>query len=83
MLGLVRRAVLPLSRRGAGEAMLGGVVVLRRLAAIGAEVPGDRERTRARLGSLGHDLIGPKIALHEGRTLKPAGAVEPARIAAV
>jgi hypothetical protein len=79
-----------LSRRAAGEAMLGRVAVLRRLAAISAEVrgklrqwKGDRERTLARLGSPRHELIDPRIALHKERTLEPAGAVEPARIAAV
>jgi hypothetical protein len=77
-------------RRAADEAMLGRVAVLRRLAAIGAEVPSClrtvkaiRERTLARLGSPRHDLIDPKIALHNGRTLEATGAVEPARVAAV
>jgi hypothetical protein len=46
---------------------------LRRLAAIGAA------NVRC---CLRHDLIDPKIALHEGRTLLPAGAVEPTPIAA-
>ena len=62
--------------------MLGGVAVLRRLAAIGAAdvsihlrpVEADREGTLARLRSLRRNLIDPKIALHEGRALKPAGA---------
>ncbi len=42
----------------------------------------DREGTLARLRRLRHDLIDPTIALHKGRTLKPAGAVEPTHIAA-
>ena len=77
--------------------MLGGEAVSRRLAAIiAADVAGylrlmeaDEEGTLARLRSLRHDLIGPKIALHKGRTLKTTGeliefanAVETARIAA-
>ena len=83
-------ALRSLSRRATGEAMLGGVAVLRRLAAIGAaDVPGylrlveaDRKGRLARLRSLPHDLIDPKIGLHKGRTLKPAGAVEPTPIVA-
>ena len=70
--------------------MLGGVAVLRRLAAIGAaDVPSylrpkeaDREGTLARLGTLRHDPIDPKIALQKGRTLKLTGVVEPMLIAA-
>jgi hypothetical protein len=41
----------------------------------------DGEGTVARLRRLRHDPIDPKIALHEGRTLKPTG-VEPTPIAA-
>jgi hypothetical protein len=70
--------------------MLGGVAVLRRLAAIGAEVPSclrtvkaDRDGTRADLEKPRHDPIDPKIASRRGRTLKPAAAVEPAPIPAV
>ena len=72
--------------------------VSRRLAAIiAADVAGysrlmeaDEEETLARLRSLRHDLIDPKIA-HKGRTLKTTGdgmlvefanAVQAARIAA-
>ena len=70
--------------------MLGGVAVLRRLAAIGAaDVPGylrpveaPDEGAVAHLGSLRHNLTDPKIALHKRRMLKPAGAVEPTPIAA-
>jgi hypothetical protein len=83
-------ALRSLSRRASGEAMLGGVAVLRRLAAIGAaDVPSysrpkeaDREGTLTRLRRLRHDPIDPKIALHKRRTLKPTGAVEPMLIAA-
>jgi adenylate cyclase len=70
--------------------MLGGVAVLRRLAAIGAaDVPSylrlqeaDREGTLARLGSLRRNLFDPKFALHKGRTLEATGTVEPTPIAA-
>ena len=70
--------------------MLGGVAVLRRLAAIGAaDVPSysrlkeaDREGTLARLGSLRRNLLDPKFALHKGRTLKTTSAVQAAPIAA-
>jgi hypothetical protein len=83
-------ALRSLTRRATGEAMLGGVAFLRRLAAIGAvDVPGylrpveaDREGTLARLERLRLDLIDPKIALHKGRTLKPTGVLEPTPIAA-
>jgi hypothetical protein len=90
-------ALRSLTRRATGEAMLGGVAFLRRLAAIGAvDVPGylrpveaDRGGTLARLESLRLDLkslrldlIDPKIALHKGRTLKPTGVLEPTPIAA-
>jgi hypothetical protein len=70
--------------------MLGGVVVLRRLAAIGAAdvhsylrpKEADGEGTLARLRRLRHDPIDPNIAVHKGRTLKPTGPVEPTPIAA-
>jgi adenylate cyclase len=70
--------------------MLGGVAVLRRLAAIGAaDVPSylrlqeaDREGTLARLGSLRRNLLDPKFALHKGRTLKTTSAVQAAPMAA-
>ena len=79
--------------------MLGGEAVSRRLPAITAAdgagysrlMEADEEGTLARLRSLRHDLIDPKIALHKGRTLKTTGhgmliefanAVEAARIAA-
>lgn len=83
-------ALRSLSRRATGEAMLGGVAVLRRLAAIGvADVPSylrlveaDRKGRLARLGSLRHDLIDPKTGLHKERALKPTGAVEPTPIVA-
>jgi len=98
MLGLVRRAALPIEARATGEAMLGGEAVSRRLAAIIAAdgagysrlMEADEEGTLARLRSLRHDLIDPKIALQKGRTLRTTGdgmliefvnAVEAARIA--
>jgi adenylate cyclase len=57
---------------------------LRRLAAIGAAyvssylrpVEADREGVRAPLRSLRRDLIDPRFALHRGRALKPAGALQ-------
>jgi hypothetical protein len=69
---------------------LGGVAVLRRLAAIGAaDVPSylrpvkaDCKGTFARQRPR-HDLIDRKIALRKGRTLKPTVAVGPTPIAAV
>ena len=81
MLGVVRRAALPLEARAGGEAMLSGEAVSRRLAAIlSADVAGysrlmetDEEGTLARLKSLRRDLIDPKIALHKGRTVKTTG----------
>jgi hypothetical protein len=56
---------------------------LRRLAAIGAAyvssylrpVVADRE-ARTPLRSLRRDLIDPRFALHRGRALKPAGALQ-------
>jgi hypothetical protein len=70
--------------------MVGGVAVLRRLAAIAADVPSylrpvraDCKGTFACLERPRHDLIDRKIALRKGRTLKPTGAVEPTPIAAV
>ena len=99
MLDLVRRAALPIEARATGEAMLGGEAVSRRLTAIiAADVAGywrlmeaHEEETLARLRSLRHDLIDPKIALRKGRALKSTGdgmlikfanAVQAARIAA-
>jgi adenylate cyclase len=69
--------------------MLGGVAVLRRLAAIdAADVPSylrpveaADEGALARLRRPRHDLIDPKIAFHKGRTLE-TGGVEPTPIAA-
>jgi hypothetical protein len=62
---------------------------LRRLAAIDAAnvrcrlrlIEADGEGALARLERLRQDLIVPKIALHKGRTLKLAGAVEPTPVA--
>jgi adenylate cyclase len=79
MLDLV--AALPIEARGIGEATLGGEAVSRRLVAIiAAHVAGysrlmeaEEEETPARLRSLRHDLIDPKVALHKGRTLKATG----------
>ena len=81
MLGVVRRAAHPSRARAAEEAMLGGEAVSRRLAAIvAADVVGclplmeaDEEGMFARLKSLRHDLIDPKIALRKGRTVRAAG----------
>jgi hypothetical protein len=74
--GLLRRA----RRRASGKAALGGEAVLRRLAAIVAAgdsrlMEAGAEGTLARLGSLRHDLIDPKIALDKGDALKATGAV--------
>ena len=60
---------------------MGGEAVSRRLAAIvAADVSGysllmgaDEEGRLARLKSLGHDLVDPKIALHKRRTVKTTG----------
>jgi adenylate cyclase len=60
---------------------LGGEAVSRRLVAIiAADVAGysrlidaKEEGTLARLRSLRHELIDPKVALHKGRTLKTTG----------
>jgi adenylate cyclase len=61
--------------------MLSGEAVSRRLAAIlAADVAGhsrlmeaDEEGTLARLKSVRRDLIDPKIALHQGLTVKTTG----------
>jgi hypothetical protein len=76
-------ACAPPSRRAAGEKKLGGVAVLRRLAAIGAAyvlsdsrpVGADHEGAPAPLSRLRRSLIDSKIALYKGRALKTAGAV--------
>jgi hypothetical protein len=89
MLRVVRRVRSP-SRRAAGEAKLGGVAVLRRLAAIGAAyvlsdsrpVGADHEGAPAPLSRLRRNLIDSKIALDKGRALKPAGAVHATPIVA-
>ena len=81
MLGVVRRAALPLEAPAGGEAMLRGEAVSRRLAAIlAADVAGhsrlmeaDEEGTLAHLKSLRRDLIDPKIALHKGGSVKTTG----------
>jgi adenylate cyclase len=81
MLGVVRRAALPLEARAGGEAMLSGEAVSRRLAAVlAADVEGysrlmeaDEEGTFARLKSLRRNLIDPNIALDKGRTVKITG----------
>jgi adenylate cyclase len=81
MLDLMRRAALPIEARATGEAILGAETVSRTLAAIiAADVAGysrfmeaDEEETLARLRSLRHDLIDPKVTLHKGRTLKTTG----------
>jgi adenylate cyclase len=81
MVGVVRRAALPLEARAGGEAMLSGEAVSRRLAAVlAADVDGysrlmeaDEEGTFARLKSLRRNLIDPNIALAKGRTVKITG----------
>jgi class 3 adenylate cyclase len=93
MLGVLRRAALPVESRAAGEACWAGEAVLRRLAAILAAdvagysrlMEGDEEGTLARLGSLRHDLIDPTIALKTASGGVPtefAGAAETAPIVA-
>ena len=78
MLGVLRRAALPVEAR-TGEAMLGGEAVLRRLAAIGVAarysplIEAGEVETLARPRSPGHDPSDPKIALHKERTLKTTG----------
>jgi class 3 adenylate cyclase len=81
MLDLVRRAALPIEAGATGEAILSAEAVSRRLVAIiAADVAGysrlmeaEEEGTLARLRSLRHDLIDPKVTLHKGRTLKTTG----------
>ncbi len=81
MLGLVRRAALPIEARATGEAILGAETVSRRLAAIiAADVAGysrlmeaGEEETLARLRSLRHDLIDPNSA-RGARSRPPATA---------
>jgi class 3 adenylate cyclase len=78
MLGLVRRAALPINARANGEAMLGeGTVSRRPVPIIAADAAGylrlmeaDEEGMLARFKSQCHVLIDPKIALHRGRALK-------------
>ena len=72
------------SRRATGETMLGGVAILRRLAAIGAEVPGYLQPVKAdRKGALARrNRIDSKFALHKGRALKSAGAVQATSVVA-
>jgi class 3 adenylate cyclase len=81
MLDLARRAALPIEAGATGEAILSAEAVSRRLVAIiAADVAGysrlmeaEEEGTLARLRSLRHDLIDPKVTLHKGRTLKTTG----------
>jgi adenylate cyclase len=81
MLGVVRRAALPLEARSGGEATLSGAAVSRRLAAIPAADVAGRSRlmkaeetgTLARLKSLGRDGIQPRIGLPKGRSVETAG----------
>ena len=67
--------------------MLGGVAVLRRLAAIGAVLgysrpaKADRKESLARLGHLLGNLFDPKFVLNEGRMLE-TGVAQAAPIAA-
>jgi hypothetical protein len=73
-----------------GKLCWAGRRFLRRLATIGAAnvrcrlrlMEAGDEGALARLERLRRHLIDPKAAFHEGRTLKPAGAVEPTPIAA-
>jgi adenylate cyclase len=81
MLGVGRRAALPVRARAGGEAMLSGEAVSRRLAAILAAdvaryvqlMEADEEGTLARLKSPRRAPIDPKIALDKGRAVKSAG----------
>jgi adenylate cyclase len=81
MLGVVRRAALPLKACAIGEAMLGGEAVSsRRAAIVAADVAGrwrlreaDEQGTLTPPKSLRCDLIDPKTALHKGRSVKAKG----------
>jgi class 3 adenylate cyclase len=78
MLGVVRRAALPLEARAIGEAMLGGEAVSSRRAAIVAGcarlMEADEEGSLGPTKSLRHDPIDAKIAVHKGRSVKNTGA---------